>query len=189
MCEGCGLNKGLPSQKMKCDNNHELLWRPDADMFYESKGQEHKFKCRSCNLFKDEAHWHCRSCEYDICQSCGINKGQSSLCGSTKCSNNHQLSHSIARAVNLGGLILAPKCNCCGVNFSGSSYTCDQCSYYLCPDCYSFIIILQQGILYLDARLAICFVGFRELNFNVIIVLERRIRNDINAKSVILMCA
>jgi hypothetical protein len=52
-----------------------------------------------------------------------------------------------------------------------------------------FIIILQQGILCLDAKLVICFVGFRELNFNVIIVLKRKTRSDINAKSAISMCA
>lgn len=138
LCEACGLNKGVSSLKLKCGNNHELLWRPEANMFYEFKGQGHNFSCKSCREVKNETHWHCRQCEYDICQKCGSEKGQAPLSSGSKCNNSHPLIKSSIRTANVGGLLLIPKCKCCQKNFEGECYLCQQCNYIICPDCNTF---------------------------------------------------
>ncbi|OMJ76877.1 hypothetical protein SteCoe_23648 [Stentor coeruleus] len=134
LCEFCG-GAGL---KLKCDSNHELLWRPEANMFYEFKGKGHNFSCKNCRSLKNEAHWHCRQCEFDLCQNCGSEKGQAPLSSGAKCSNGHGLIKSDIRIANVGGLILMPKCKCCGNNFEGDCYLCQQCNYIICPDCNTF---------------------------------------------------
>ncbi|OMJ65377.1 hypothetical protein SteCoe_38345 [Stentor coeruleus] len=85
VCEKCGENAGIFSPKLKCSENHELFWRPDANLYYELKGGFHGFRCNTCMSVKDEAHWHCRECEFDICISCGKEKKQMPFACPPKC--------------------------------------------------------------------------------------------------------
>jgi hypothetical protein len=145
LCENCGNSQGKPAPKLKCDKNHELLWRPETDMYYEFKQQGHNFRCRECRGTKDQAHWHCRSCDYDICQDCGVNHNYNPLTGKIKCKAGHPLVQTATRVASIGGMILVPKCSCCSQQFNGDAFTCGQCNYMICPDCYRFFTFPTAG--------------------------------------------
>ena len=138
-CESCGLKKGVIPPKLKCNNNHELLWRPDAPYYYQLKNQGHNFKCRKCNSFKSEPSWHCRDCDFDICSACGITHfNQNPFVSSTKCRNKHVLIKKNCPGFNINGMVLAPKCDCCKKNFTGEGQVCEPCGYHLCFQCAEF---------------------------------------------------
>jgi hypothetical protein len=114
-------------------------------MFYEFKGAGHSFKCKECNLIKNEPNWHCRTCEFDICQNCGINHNYNPFGSGIKCKNNHPLVKSVIRSATIGNLQLIPKCDCCKENFSGDGYICSECNYILCNSCYVFYTYPTAG--------------------------------------------
>lgn len=138
VCEKCGDSVGINSQKLKCVKNHELFWRPDACFYYELKGNARGFRCTSCNSIKDEAHWHCRECLFDVCIACGKNKRQMPLTFTPKCLKNHKL---LTQSTNSSAEI-AMALSCCScksdINY-GSYYACKDCLYFICNKCYDFM--------------------------------------------------
>ena len=139
LCEGCGLNAGAGCPKLKCNNNHELLWKSDACMYYELKGKGHNFVCKRCGARKDETHWHCRQCEFDVCQSCGSEQNYAPIIPRTACPNSHPLQEETRNAVAIGNLMIGMQCKSCKKNFAGKCYTCEPCSYVICAECYDFL--------------------------------------------------
>ncbi|OMJ66782.1 hypothetical protein SteCoe_36254 [Stentor coeruleus] len=138
ICEKCGENVGIFSPKLKCSENHELFWRPDADLYYELKGGLHGFRCNTCNSIKDEAHWHCRECDFDICISCGKEKKQIPFTCPPKCLKNHKL---MMKDSNLSKPIeMSLSCCKCKSDISKCDYyACEACLYFLCTKCYDYI--------------------------------------------------
>lgn len=130
LCEGCGLNLGGGCPKLKCTNNHELLWRPDANLYYQKKNQGHSSMCKKCGMVKDEAHWNCRDCNYDVCQKCGLEEGYTPMVGKVKCKNDHPLQEKFSQGT--------VSCQCCKDNFKGKLYYCQSCKYILCIHCFNF---------------------------------------------------
>ena len=139
LCEACGLSAGAGCPKLKCNNNHELLWNSDACMYYESKGKGHNFLCKQCNARKDETHWHCRQCEYDICQSCGLQQNYPALTVSITCPNSHSLQEETQKTLLLRHQLRDISCGRCQNSIAWKCYICEQCRYVICGDCHYFL--------------------------------------------------
>ena len=139
ICEACGLNAGAGCPKLKCTNNHELLWKSDVSMYYESKGKGHNFLCKRCNARKDETHWHCRECKYDICQDCGSEQNYPPIIDGITCPQFHSLQKETRNALLTRRRLKDISCDRCKHSFAGKCYTCEQCSYVLCGECRSFL--------------------------------------------------
>ena len=139
LCEKCGNDVGLVSPKLKCEQNHELFWRPDTCFYYETKGRGHNFKCRICNQIKNEPNWHCRFCDYDVCKNCASTRyNQNPIASSAKCKQGHNLTSKVVAPVNISGMLLTPKCDCCSNNFQGQALICESCNYFICFNCKEF---------------------------------------------------
>lgn len=138
VCEECGLKQGAGCPKVKCPSNHELLWRPDVNMHYEFKGKGHNYSCSRCKSQKDDPHWHCRQCEFDICQTCGTDLGYIPIIPKIACKNSHSLQEETLNGIMIGNSTIGMKCKCCQKAFVGKCFTCNPCSYIICPECYDF---------------------------------------------------
>lgn len=80
VCKECARKKGLQSRSLKCVEHHELVWKCDVLSYYNYFFNLNKenWKCDVCNVLKVNAHWHCESCTFDICESCILNLNYSS---------------------------------------------------------------------------------------------------------------
>ena len=61
------------------------------------------------------------------------------------CKNSHPLKEDNLVAMRIGNVILGMSCDCCKENFVGKYYTCNQCKYSICPECYTFLTYPAAG--------------------------------------------
>lgn len=137
ICEKCSSAIKIKSPKLVCTKGHELLWRTDVSMYYNAKGLGHNATCNNCKVKKYEAHWHCRECEFDICQTCGENAGFIGIKLVMNCPNGHPLVGLDNSRLNISGNIFCSQCKQTK-NLLGKSYECLDCIYSLCVDCYEY---------------------------------------------------
>mmetsp|Transcript_4028 Transcript_4028/g.3840 ORF Transcript_4028/g.3840 Transcript_4028/m.3840 type:complete len:226 (+) Transcript_4028:1180-1857(+) len=109
-------------------------------MHYENLGKADP-SCARCKGEVPPAHWHCRTCLYDICNNCAERAGYTSVATSAKCRNKHVLE--LNPWVLLLGLPVA--CDMCKKFFQGNAYTCSPCKYFLCEACYLFLQLPAPG--------------------------------------------
>ncbi|OMJ92668.1 hypothetical protein SteCoe_4544 [Stentor coeruleus] len=142
-CEQCSNAIGIPCPKLVCLNKHELVYRSDVNSYYESKGLGNGYSCKNCNKRKTDSHWHCRSCNYDICTECGRTAGFAPVSKPPICSNNHNLSTIVIDILTWSSS--QHICTICKSSAAGLVYYCQKCSYFQCEDCY---ILLRNPIAY-----------------------------------------
>lgn len=128
VCEECSDGFDIKSPQLECMNSHVLLWRSDVSMYYQQNRREHYAVCNICQISKDEDHWHCRECCYDICQECAYNAGFSPIIIPALCKENHPL---IEKTSAFGC-----SCNKCNDFIVDIYYACTNCTYFLCEKCY-----------------------------------------------------
>lgn len=146
VCESCGISIGISSPKLRCGKYHELFWRPDASFYYQLKGNARGFRCTSCNAIKDEAHWHCQECNFDVCISCGKNKKQIPPTSNPKCLQNHILIQNNNSAKPSEICITLSCCSCKKEINNSFYYTCKTCLYFICSKCFDFINYSITGL-------------------------------------------
>lgn len=145
ICESCGESKGVYPDKLKCSNNHELLWYPDTPHYYKSINKGRRFKCRSCDLIKSQSNWHCRQCNFDICSVCAKKKGREPLITLLKCENNHDLVIKNLKTSEVNGFTYTPICNYCEEKAVGDGKICETCDYVVCMNCEYYYISNSPG--------------------------------------------
>lgn len=141
-CEQCSNAIGIPCPKLVCSNKHELVYRGDVNEYYESKGLGNGYACKNCFKRKTDSHWHCRSCNYDICTECGRTAGFDPFTKPPVCTNNHNLNTIVIDNLTWSSHHI---CAICKSSATGLVYFCIICSYYQCEYCY---ILLRNSISY-----------------------------------------
>lgn len=138
ICENCSYKKGIACPKLVCKKNHELKYRSDINSYYKNKGLGHGYTCKNCLLRKLDSHWHCRECDYDICTECGSNSGFRPLKKSITCNNGHSLKLEVIEDIEFQTIQSCNSCKCPGF---GLIYSCNQCCYLICEECFK----IQNG--------------------------------------------
>ena len=131
ICEKCALDRGVISPKLMCSKSHELVWRSDVSLYYSTQGRGHHAQCRNCGQNKDETHWHCRECEFDVCQDCASSVGAMPITMTLGCRNGHPLMETNTQVNNLMNCV----CSRCSGNIFNICFACFNCRYILCHSC------------------------------------------------------
>ncbi|OMJ69953.1 hypothetical protein SteCoe_32180 [Stentor coeruleus] len=131
ICEKCSYEMGIVCPKLVCNQNHELKYRSDINSYYKNKSLGYGYTCKKCFLRKKDSHWHCRECDYDICTECGSEAGFRSLKKKLTCKNRHNLTQ-----VNDFTYETKQNCSNCKSSTFKLAYTCDECNYLICEECY-----------------------------------------------------
>ncbi|CAG9329054.1 unnamed protein product [Blepharisma stoltei] len=139
ICEECGLSKKMIPPKLKCGENKELMWRCDVNQFYAANYNAFSYTCNQCHEIGEDAHWHCRSCLFDVCRKCGEKSGYKFPKSAFTCKKNHPLT----LESNIVDLYMSkfggkPLCDECRAAIKSSSQHCQECFYDLCEACSIF---------------------------------------------------
>ena len=131
---------------LTCKNNHPIKYYEDTSEYYKSRTGigGYNIGCDNCGIVFGGGSWHCRKCQYDLCNSC-IKRADSQInsrklakslspedCNLT-CAKNHPLKYCIDTSEYYNGHNI--RCDYCGIIFHGASWHCRPCKYDLCDRC------------------------------------------------------
>ncbi|CAG9310653.1 unnamed protein product [Blepharisma stoltei] len=139
VCEECGLAKNMTPPKLLCSESKELQWRCDVVSYYLTNYGSTSYSCNECQGIGDDAHWHCRTCLYDLCRKCGTKHGYKYPRLDMTCRKNHRLAieNNIVEIyqTKYGGF---PRCDECRAPINSACQHCNECDYDLCDSCSSY---------------------------------------------------
>lgn len=141
----CLVNDSYPSPEkseilkspdpLQCENNHILSWNTQLifDIFQTSNSWT--ITCQLCLSNFSSFCWHCDTCNYSVCESCGNASGIKAPY--LKCRKNHRLLWSpetiwYYRKDSTSEIFA---CDICKEIKHEPSWNCDQCGFDICITC------------------------------------------------------
>lgn len=123
-----------------CFKGHNVAYSDDQILLYERRNGHKTFRCNGCkNLFPNVMSYHCRRCDFDLCNSCFevINKGISKGI-SRRCTRGHELRW----CSDTCEFYRNPyNCDLCSENYNRlGSFHCRECKFDLCVKCSKSLI-------------------------------------------------
>mmetsp|Transcript_12722 Transcript_12722/g.12856 ORF Transcript_12722/g.12856 Transcript_12722/m.12856 type:complete len:607 (-) Transcript_12722:23-1843(-) len=139
VCEECGLAKNMTPPKLLCSESKELLWKCDVVQYYIANYGSRSYSCNECQQAGEDAHWHCRTCLYDLCRKCGTKKGYKYPRFDVTCRKGHHLSieHKIVEIYE-AKYGCTPRCDECRTGIDYACQHCSECDYDLCDSCFNY---------------------------------------------------
>ncbi|OMJ75423.1 hypothetical protein SteCoe_25429 [Stentor coeruleus] len=139
LCEACyseqaSLQVAPSESSVLCQNSHPLYFYEDQTRFYTRKNKNRgKIECKMCKKSWKGSSWSCRSCEYDLCDSC---KQKAQRPSGWYCKKGHQtfLTADVTQYYKSRGSSTW-KCDICKRKSTFSSYHCRDCKYDVCEPC------------------------------------------------------
>lgn len=139
LCDACYSEQislqVVPSEpNVLCQNSHPLFFYEDQTRFYTRKNKNRgKIVCNMCKKSWKGSAWSCRSCEFDLCESC---KQKAHKPSGWYCKKGHQifLTADVTQYYKSRGSSTW-KCDICKRKSTFSSYHCRDCKYDVCEQC------------------------------------------------------
>lgn len=122
-------------KKFECDSGHELLWYSDLPFYFYKLTQNWTIRCSVCQKIYSSAGWHCRSCNYDMCEDCAHHLGKETP--KIKCDSGHECTWS-PETVFLYNEINESRgfrCNICKETKFEPCWNCTTCFFDCCISC------------------------------------------------------
>lgn len=141
MCPNCNIYfKNSEFLEIRCPKSHQIVHSPDQLNNYEKRFSRRAFSCNGCSkLLSQLSNYHCRKCEFDLCEDCyktilnGMNNGIM-----VKCFNEHELEYCFYTTQIYGSFYFCDLCRN-NVNECGS-FHCTLCKFDVCLSC-SYILV------------------------------------------------
>ena len=121
--------------KFECNEGHPLVWWTDIPFFYNSTYGGTSISCNKCSKSYSTASWHCRECNYDLCEDCAAKHEKTPHV--MHCENAHELVWSPETVGLYDEEFNSPSfsCNTCKNCKQEPNWNCDECKYDCCIQC------------------------------------------------------